>query len=186
MFRRQAGLAFSSVVLVSFSELPSSSCPAESILWSRANHCFSVDFLAVWRVKPVDWMKMLRLWACHALPLPVVLGAVGTDVVMAQKTPAERLTLRCGSQLQLVMDASLVKSSRETELEDQLVVEISGNSVIPSGRYTMTAALQGDLGGMSMTTWKYKTDNLTFRLMTTSEKPEPTFYVGRERLVCKP
>ena len=119
--------------------------------------------------------------------LPVLLSWSGSGgpSALAQALPMQTQTFQCGPQLALVMDASFVKSSKNTQLDDSLVVEIVSESFVPSGRYILNAVLQGDLGGMTMTTWRYKNADIKFRLMTTSQKPEPHLYVAGQRLICR-
>lgn len=107
--------------------------------------------------------------ALFALPLAVVAG--------------ETQALQCGS-VRLEMDASLVQSSSETLVGEDTTMSLTINGT-KYGPYKMIAVMHGVMGGTRMTAWKYKTKNLTVRLMTTSKDSEPDLYVNKIRSSCK-
>ena len=109
--------------------------------------------------------------ALLALPLEAVAG--------------ETQALQCES-VKLEMDASLVRSSSDTELEDETEISLFLEDGTKFGPYKMTASSQGEMGGTVMTIWSYKGRNLTLRLMTTSKDSEPDLYVNGGRSECKP
>jgi len=122
-------------------------------------------------MKAFSFLAASGFVALLALPLEAVAG----------KTQA----LQCES-VKLEMDASLVRSSSDTELEDETEISLFLEDGTKFGPYTMTASSQGEIGGTVMTIWNFKGRNLTLRLMTTSKDAEPELYVNGGRSECKP
>ena len=122
-------------------------------------------------MKAISFFIAPGLAALLVLPLEVVAG--------------ETQALQCES-VRLEMDASLVQSSSDTELEDETEISLFLEDGTKFGPCKMSASSQGEIGGTRMTAWKYKGKNLTLRLMTTSKDSEPDLYVNGSRSECKP
>ena len=125
-----------------------------------------------------------------AISLLLTPGLAALLVLPLEAVAGETQALQCES-VRLEMDASLVQSSSDTELEDETEISIFIEDGTKFGPYKMTAAMQGEMGGTRMTAWKYKAPNpkgknLTLRLMTTSKDSEPDLYVNGRRSSCKP
>ena len=122
-------------------------------------------------MKAFSFLAVSGFAALLALPLEAVAG--------------ETQALQCES-VKLEMDASLVRSSSDTELEDETEISLFLDDGTKFGPYKMSASSQGEMGGTRMTIWSYKGRNLTLRLMTTSKDSEPDLYVNGGRSDCKP